>query len=146
MTIPSALKITSALFACANRLQPLWWLLVRIWIATIFFKSGLTKIDDFDATRALFAGEYHVPLLSPGLAALSATFVELCMPVCLVVGLGTRVAACALLVMTAVIQFTYLEHDMHYYWAILLTGLLLHGAGQLSLDHYVHTGIKEGGF
>lgn len=143
MTIPSACKITSALFAYANRLQPLWWLFVRLWIAAIFFKSGLTKIEDFDTTLALFAEEYHVPFLPPQLAAISATFVELGMPVCLVFGLGTRPAAFALLVMTAVIQFTYLDHETHYYWAMLLSGLVLHGAGWLSLDYWLHKRMQK---
>ena len=135
MTIAQLAPMTSRIFACFNLLQPVWWLAVRVWIAVVFFKSGLTKIDDFETTVLLFADEYQVPVLPPYLAALSATTFELAMPVLLVFGLATRVAALPLLMMTAVIQFTYLDHVQHYYWGILLLGLVLHGAGRFSLDH-----------
>lgn len=130
-------RMAVPLLRILNALRPAWWLLVRVWIAMVFFKSGLTKIDDFDTTVLLFADEYKVPLLPPYIAALSGTLFELACPVLLVLGLATRLAVLPLLAMTAVIQFTYLDHVQHYYWAIFLTGILLHGAGRWSLDHYV---------
>jgi hypothetical protein len=33
----------------------------------VFFRSGLTKLRDWDATLALLMDEYHVPLLAPRL-------------------------------------------------------------------------------
>lgn len=134
MTIAIVTQSTTKLFAALDKLTPLWWLGVRFWIAYVFFASGLTKIDDFDTTVFLFEEEYSVPLLSPYLAALSATFFELAMPVLLAIGFATRFAALPLLVMTAVIQFTYQEHVQHLYWALLLLGLILQGAGKWSLD------------
>lgn len=129
---------TECVFSILNKLQPLWWLGIRIWIAYVFFKSGLTKIDEFDATLFLFEYEYNVPFIPPYFAAVSATFFELVCPILLVLGVATRFAALPLLVMTAVIQFTYQEHVQHIYWAIILSGLLLHGAGKLSIDHFIH--------
>ena len=137
MTITRIKKITSSLLGVANSLQPLWWLVVRLAIASVFFKSGLTKIEDFDMTLDLFRDEYSVPLLPPYYAAVSSTFFELAMPVALVLGFATRLAALPLLAMTAVIEFTYQHHMEHMYWAILLTGIVLHGAGKFSLDHLI---------
>ncbi len=130
-------KPAKSLFQFLNLLQGPWWLFVRLWIASIFFKAGLTKIEDFETTVFLFSEEYQVPFLHPSFAALSGTFFELVCPVFLVLGLATRFAAIPLLVMTAVIQFTYQDHLQHYYWAILLAGLVVHGAGKLSLDHWL---------
>ncbi len=123
--------------------EPAWWLFLRIWIGYVFFVSGLTKIDDFETTVFLFEEEYSVPLLSPYLAALSATLFELTLPVFLWLGLATRVASLPLLVMTAVIQFTYLDHVQHYYWGIILVGLLIHGAGQWSANALLTRYIEQ---
>lgn len=117
-------------------------LLIRLWIAKVFFLSGMTKIANWDTTLMLFEYEYSVPLLPVALAALLATFFELVMPVLLVLGLFTRFAAAPLLVMTAVIELTYGSFSEHAYWALLLGILLTYGAGKLSLDQYL--GIKIG--
>lgn len=137
MSIAAVRKITSQLFHSLNHLESLWWVLLRVWIAVVFFKSGLTKIEDFETTIMLFEEEYKVPMLSPYFAAISATFFEITMPVALVLGLATRFAAIPLLIMTAVIQFTYMDHVQHYYWAIVLLGLILHGGGNLSADYLI---------
>lgn len=120
-----------------SRLSPLSLLFLRVWVAVVFFKSGLVKIEDFSTTIALFADEYRVPLLPPYLAALSATACELLCPILLVLGLMTRLACLPLLAMTAVIQFTYMEHLQHAYWAMLLLVIVTHGAGRMSIDHWV---------
>ena len=49
-------------------------LAIRLHVANVFFKSGLTKIDDWDKTVFLFQEEYHVPLLPPEAAAFLGTF------------------------------------------------------------------------
>ncbi len=110
---------------------------MRIWIAKIFWYSGLTKITSWQTTVFLFKDEYKVPFLPPELAAVLATIFELGCPVLLVMGLATRFATLPLLGMTAVIQFTYLQHTDHLYWAILLGTLLFYGPGSLSLDRYI---------
>ena len=51
--------------ALLEHLQPVAQLLARWYIASVFFRSGLTKLRDWDTTLALFADEYHVPLLNP---------------------------------------------------------------------------------
>ncbi|MDG0970088.1 MAG: DoxX family protein [Porticoccaceae bacterium] len=111
-------------------------LLIRFWMAKIFLLAGLTKIDNWDSTLMLFEYEYTVPFISVAMAAFLATFFELVMPILLFVGLFTRLAAIPLLVMTAVIEFTYGSFPEHAYWALLLGLLVTYGAGRYSADHY----------
>ena len=112
-------------------------LAMRLWIADIFWKSGLTKLDDWETTLFLFEEEYQVPVLPTEFAAYSATFFELAMPILLLLGLASRLATLPLIAMTAVIQFTYLQHEQHYYWAFLLFAILSFGPGRASLDAFI---------
>ena len=118
-------------------------LVVRLWVAAVFFRSGLVKIQSWDTTILLFTNEYHVPLLSPYLAAVLGTAAELTLPVFLAIGLGTRLAAAALFVfnIVAVISYPELEAaglDQHYVWAILLAVTIVHGPGLASLDRLLN--------
>ncbi|BAI74587.1 hypothetical protein AZL_a10560 (plasmid) [Azospirillum sp. B510] len=122
---------------------PLFDLAVRLTMAPIFFRSGLQKIGDWPATVFLFQEEYRVPLLPPDAAALLAAATELTMPVLLVLGLATRLAALPLLAMALVIQFVLgaenpaFSNPQHYFWMLLLAGLIVRGGGRLSLDHWL---------
>ncbi len=109
---------------------------LRVAVATVFWRSAMTKLANFDAALALFADEYRVPLLPPDIAAYLAFAIELTTPVLLVLGLMTRVAALVLLGMTAVIEiFVYPQAwPTHIQWAAMLLVLLCRGAGGLSLD------------
>jgi putative oxidoreductase len=114
-------------------------LIFRLALANVFFRSGLTKLASWDTTILLFENEYHVPLLPPELAAYLATAVELAAPVALVLGLGTRFAAAAMLGMTLVIQiFVYPgSYPDHLLWAGPLLLLVLRGAGAWSADAFL---------
>ena len=113
---------------------------VRLWIARVFFLSGLTKIKDWEGTLFLFEYEYAVPILPFELTAALATAFELGAPALLVLGLMTRLAALPLLAMTLVIQFALgavnpaYDNVQHFYWMFLLAALILRGAGPLSVD------------
>lgn len=109
-------------------------LIMRLWMAKIFWNSGLTKINDWNTAVLLFREEYHVPLIPPFLAALMAASVELTTPILLLLGLGTRLAVIPMLIMTAVIEFSYASHPEHQIWALFLMTLLCYGPGGLSLD------------
>jgi len=110
---------------------------LRLAVATVFWNSATTKLDDWNAAVTLFAEEYKVPLLPPEVAAYIAVSVELSMPVLLVLGLLTRAAALVLLGMTTVIEvFVYPQAwPTHIQWAAMLLVLLCRGPGALSLDH-----------
>lgn len=127
----------------ASWFQAVALLAVRLWIAKVFFMSGLTKIESWSTTVALFADEYKVPVLSPEIAAYMTTTAELLLPILLVIGLMTPLGAIGLMCMTLVIElFVYPDTTEHYYW-LLLTGILLtHGGGKLGLDYWL---IKQFG-
>ncbi|MBB5204180.1 putative oxidoreductase [Inhella inkyongensis] len=120
-------------------LQSVALLAARLFVAKAFFLSGLTKLRDWDITLALFQDEYQVPLLSPEVAAYAGTGGELVLPVLLALGLGGRFAAAGLSVVNLVAVFSLSEIApaallQHQLWGVLLLGVLLFGAGRLSLD------------
>jgi putative oxidoreductase len=123
-------------------LSPVLDLAIRVFIAIVFFKAGLTKIASWETTVALFENEYMVPLLPPALAAFMATTAELAFPVMLVMGLGTRFAAAGLFVLNIVAVISYPDIGEvglkdHQMWGLFLLVSLLHGPGALSLDHFI---------
>lgn len=123
-------------------LSPASDLLIRLWIANIFWKAGTVKLASWDSTLYLFQYEYAVPLLPPELAAYLGTAVELSMPVLLALGLATRFSALTLFIFNiiAVVSYPTLNEigiKDHQYWGLLLLVPLFHGAGKLSLDHLV---------
>ena len=75
--IQQTLGLWRHLTAALDALQPLAALLARIYIAQVFFLSGLTKLRHQETTIALFTDEYKVPLLSPTVAAAAGTAGEL---------------------------------------------------------------------
>jgi putative oxidoreductase len=118
---------------------------IRLYVAEVFFRSGLLKIGNWDGTLYLFSNEYHVPLLPPEAAAWLGTFGELAFPPLLALGLATRFAALSLSVVNviAVISFWHVLGDneaalmSHFTWGTLLLVTLCHGPGLLSLDHWI---------
>ncbi|MDF3884211.1 DoxX family protein [Cupriavidus basilensis] len=115
---------------------------IRIFVGLVFFQSGLTKIASWSTTLALFESEYAVPLLPPELAAYLGTAAELCLPVLLVLGLGTRASALALFVFNAIAVISYpglgeVGLKDHQYWGLLLLVTFFHGPGRLSLDYLI---------
>jgi putative oxidoreductase len=130
-------------------------LLGRFSIAAVFWKSGQTKIEGFaldpfggefqlgwprlaESTVPLFQEEYALPLVPPEIAAYAAATAEHVFPVLLLLGLGARFSALALLVMTLTIQvFVYPSaYPTHGVWATVLLYILARGPGQYSVDHW----------
>lgn len=124
-----------------ERLRPVALLGARLYVAAVFFRSGLTKLRDWDTTLSLFTHEYHVPWLNPEISALLGTGGELLLPVLLVLGLGGRFAAAGLTVvnLVAVVSLTDIPEPAllgHVFWGSLLIAVLLWGPGALSLDRW----------
>jgi putative oxidoreductase len=123
-----------------NALQPMLALLGRLYVAQVFFLSGLTKVRDWDITLALFSDEYHVPLLPPELAAFMGTAGELGLPVLLVLGFGGRFAPLGLFVVNLVAVQSLSEIapaalQQHISWGIVLAAMAVFGTGRWTLDH-----------
>lgn len=129
----------SRVVARLDTLAPLADLAVRLLVASVFFKSGLSKLASWSSTVSLFENEYAVPLLPPEAAAFLGTGVELFFPVLLALGLGSRFAAFVLFVFNIIAVVSYPDLGaaglmQHQTWGLLLVVTLLHGPGALSLD------------
>lgn len=125
--------------AILDKASPLADLLLRLWVAEVFWRAGMVKIQSMYSTVYLFEYLYHVPLLPPVFAAYFATGIELAFPVLLALGLGTRFAAGFLFVynIIAVVSYPALwsaGFTDHKVWGLMLLVTLLHGPGALSLD------------
>jgi len=131
--------LLQALQTLLNHLQAPATLAARVFVGLAFFRSGLTKIGDWDTTLALFTDEYHVPFLPPDVAAVAGTFGELFFPVLLVLGLCGRLSALSLFVVNvlAVVSLSEVEPaalQQHQFWGTLLLAVVVWGPGQWSLD------------
>lgn len=124
-------------------LAPALDLLLRVFLAQVFFKSALTKIQNWDSTLYLFNEEYHVPLFSPQWAAWLATGAELLLPVLLVLGLFGRFAAGGLFIVNLVAVVAYYAGlseaglNQHLYWGMLLAVLLAISRSAWSVDAWL---------
>lgn len=131
-----------------------WFLappVMRIALALPFFRSGLTRWDGFlsisPATLFLFENQFKIHLFgtaydfpAPDTIALLVAMAEITLPVLLVLGLATRFAALALLIMTSVIQLVFPDGwaNFHLYWASLAIGIMALGPGPVSLDGLIN--------
>ncbi len=134
---------------CERLPEDLLLLLARFAVATVFWRSVQTKITGWSvfeqsfqfynlvpSTFTLFEYEYGLPLISATAAAYLATFAEFFLSIFLLLGLGTRLTALALLFMTLVIQFFVYPSawPTHVLWVVPLLFLVRHGGGRIALD------------
>ena len=121
-------------------------LVLRVGFGAVFFRSYQTKVEEgslfelTDTTRFLFEEEYAGVPIPADLAAPLATYAEFFLPLLLLLGLGTRVAAAGLVVMTLVIQF-FVYPDAwwspHMGWFAMGLILIVFGPGRISLDQLI---------
>jgi putative oxidoreductase len=121
---------------------------LRIALATPFWRSGINKWDGFlqlnDVAVLLFSDEFklHLPggpysFPAPEAMAFLVASAEILFPVLLVLGLVTRLAASALLVMTLVVELTVPDGwPVHITWAAMALGIMAWGPGRWSIDHW----------
>ena len=118
-------------------------LAIRLYVGWQFLKAGMTKLNDWSTTLALFHDEYKVPLLPPDLAAYMGTGGELVLPLLLFVGLFSRPAALALFFVNAMAVISYPQLfsfecpaaiNDHFYWGAMLLVVVVFGPGRFSLD------------
>ncbi len=139
---------------CANKiLSPLLDLMIRLFMAHIFFRSGWLKFksflnDDWASTVYLFQDIHPVPGIPAELAAVMGTTGELSLSVMLALGLFGRFGAAGLIAMTAVIQFAVpasyeIANPDHYMWMLLLAVILIKGSGIISADYFIRRWINR---
>jgi len=137
-------RLSIPLATVVGHLQSLALLVARLYVARIFFLSGLTKLRDWSSTLALFEDVYQVPLLPPHLAAYLGTAGELTLPVLLVLGLAGRFAGAGLFVVNLMAALSLMADDLtpaaqaqHTLWGVLALLIALFGAGRWSLDRWL---------
>ena len=121
-------------------------LALRFALAVPFWQSGILKWDGFlqlnDVAVDLFSSEFklHLPggpydYPAPEVFAFVTGCAEIMLPILLVLGLATRLAASALLLMTLVVELTVPDGwPVHATWAAMALGVMGLGPGRLSLD------------
>jgi len=119
---------------------PLLLLFTRLWVASVFLKSGYLKITTWDSTLYLFEEEYIVPIIPWELAAYLGTAAEIVLPIFIILGLLTRPTAAALFVfnIVAVISYPVLWEGGfydHQLWGAMILMNVVWGAGAISADH-----------
>lgn len=130
-------------------LAPLLDLGLRLFLANVFFRSGLTKIQNWDSTLYLFSDIYQVPLLPSEVAAYLATGAELGLPVLLVLGLFGRFAAAGLFILNLVAVYSYYSElseagiNQHLYWGMLLAVLLMVSRESWSIDAWLEKRVQQ---
>jgi putative oxidoreductase len=109
----------------------------RIATFSVFFRSGLVKIADWNATLQLFREEYKVPVLPPEFAAHMAAAMELGLSSLVLLGLFSRLGVLGLLGMVTVIQLFVepMGWPDHIQWLAFMVFILWRGPGAFSLDH-----------
>lgn len=151
---PMARRIQAVIALFSRIPHSLIAFLARFSIGAVFWMSGQTKVQGFvvnlatgevklgwphlsDSAVALFRDEYKLPFIPPELAAPMAATAEHLFPLLLLLGLGTRFSALALLGMTAVIEiFVYPDaYPTHGTWAAIFLFLIARGPGVFSIDH-----------
>ena len=124
-------------------------LVLRCGLAVPFWRSGILKWDGFlqlnDNAVLLFTdvfklhlpgGPYDFP--APEVVAFAAGSAEILLPILLVLGLSTRLAALGLLLMPLVVELTVPDGwPLHLTWAAMALGVMARGPGRISLDHLI---------
>lgn len=127
-------------------------LALRFALAVPFWRSGVNKWDGFlqlnDVAVLLFSSEFKLhlpggpyPFPAPGLMAFAAGSAEILLPILLVFGFATRLAALGLLFMTIVVQLT-VPHGwpLHATWAAMALAVMAWGPGRISIDRWILRG------
>jgi putative oxidoreductase len=135
---------------------------LRFVMARVFFLPGQAKIEgpvvpfnlldrnlNFsvvlpaeikDATFQMFQTQYANLPISPTVAAYLFTYAEFVLPICLVLGFGTRFVALALLLMTVLLSIYVMPEALwttHVYWISILMVLMSAGPGAISVDRLI---------
>jgi putative oxidoreductase len=129
-------------------------LVLRIALAVPFWRSGILKWSGFlqlnDTAVLLFSDEFklHLPggpyaFPAPEVMAFMSGSVEILAPIFLVLGLATRFAALALLVMTCIVELTVPDGwPVHITWAAMALGIMAWGPGRLSADYGIQKAVR----
>ncbi|GAB5481718.1 MAG: FAD-dependent oxidoreductase [Parasphingorhabdus sp.] len=123
-------------------ISPVFDLLVRLFVAQTIFRSGVVKLSDWDTALSLARFEYPVAWMAPETAAVIGVTIEIVAPILLLIGLLTREAALAILMLLVVSQVEYVPTDLNLWLIAILGWFVLRGAKGFSFDRAVAGGLS----
>ena len=125
---------------------------IRLYIARIFYNTGIVRVNSWDSQEFLFMEIHPVPYLAPSLAAPITTFGEIALAVAFAFGFLGRLSGLGLLIMAMVIQFVVAQtpqgidngigNNVHYLWMLLCLIVAVNGPGKLSVDRLIWNRIR----
>jgi putative oxidoreductase len=142
-------------FALARLLADFWnslalrlaWpyveLIIRLWIAKLFFFFGIQQLMHWTATLQIVDEENPFPLLAPIVSAYLSTGANLLCAILLALGAMTRYASLPLLILAVITQFRFEPFDTQLFWIALFCWYFVHGAGPISLDRLLRRGLAD---
>ncbi|MEM7664212.1 MAG: FAD-dependent oxidoreductase [Pseudomonadota bacterium] len=127
----------------AELFWPFTDVVIRLFVAQAFFRSGLVKVTDWDTALYLATFEYPVSWMSPSTAATTGLAIELIGPVLLLLGFFTRPAAAAMAALTIISQAVYVPTTTNLIVSAILVWYVFNGPAGFSIDRLVATGAKH---
>jgi uncharacterized membrane protein YphA (DoxX/SURF4 family) len=122
---------------------PIVDLIVRFWIAMPAIVSGLLLANDRNTALMLAISEYPIPWLDPRTEALVGIILQLAGGISLLLGLGTRLGALAIVVLNIATQVYYVSLDLNLFSVALAMGYVFGGPGPLSFDSLLIKGLSR---
>jgi NADH dehydrogenase/putative oxidoreductase len=118
-------------------------LLIRLWLAQLFWMTGLAGLLDWQSALHQAAHLASTLAMHPREVALAQTAARLAIPPLLIAGLGTRLAGLAMLALAFAAWRADPSQDAPLLWALLAGWYAAIGAGSLSLDQALARGIYD---
>src|SRR5277367_6260372 len=144
-----------ARFAFARSLADFWnslarrlaWpyveLVIRLWVAKLFFFFGMQQLMHWTAALQLANEENPFPLLAPTVSAYLSTGANLVCAILLALGAMTRYASVPLLILAVITQIRFEPFDTQLFWIALFCWYVIHGAGPISFDQLLRRGLED---
>jgi NADH dehydrogenase/putative oxidoreductase len=127
--------------AAADAAFPAVDLLIRFWLAQLFWVDGLAGLTDWRAALEQTPELAAALAMHPHQVALGLTAARILLPIFLLFGLATRLAALPLLALSVATWLAHPALDAPVLWALLMGWYLTVGAGPTSLDRLIARGI-----
>src|SRR5277367_7101695 len=118
-------------------------LIIRLWIAKLFFFFGIQQLMHWTAALQIVNEENPFPLLAPIVSAYLSTGANLLCATLLALGAMTRYASLPLLILAVITQFRFEPFDTQLFWIALFCWYVIHGAGPISLDRLLRRGLAD---
>ncbi len=117
-------------------------LLIRLWLGKQAIVEGVLIATDRSMAVSMASGKYPIPIaeLQQGSLLSVAYWIA---AVSLILGLGTRLGATAILVFTVLSHLLVSANDLNLFWIALLANYTFTGADRFSFDQLIAKGLHS---